>query len=260
MRNNFESIYLELVKELRNSNIVGNTKEIINYQFTIDPKFNIAPSRHASQKYMIAELIWYFAGKNDMRFIKQFASIWQTLSDDGKTNNSAYGYIMQYKHKHNQIEQVIDILKNDTQSRRAVININIPHPNKKLTKDEPCTIALQYMIRNNQLYATTLMRSNDLWFGLPYDVYFFTELQKYIAKQLNIQIGTYTHFAGSMHMYLKDYDKIIENIEKGPKQYQYLINVNMLIEKSNFLYHIVNKDNIIDICLREGVLYENSDT
>jgi thymidylate synthase len=248
-----DSIYQKLIIDLLQKPIVDNTRELTNLKFTIDAKDNIIHRRQPSVEYMLAEMIWYFAGKNDLRFISQFASMWKKLSDDGKTNNSAYGYILQHKHNHNQIQQVIDILKQHPESRRAIMNINTPHPRKMQTNDEPCTIALQFLIRNNQLHATGMMRSNDLWFGLPYDIYFFTSLQHYIAKQLNIETGTYTHFATSFHMYIKDDKKIKETLMFNQK-FKYKINVDELIEKSHYLYHIVNKDNIIEICKREGVL------
>jgi thymidylate synthase len=55
---------------------------------------------------------------------------------------------------------------------------------------------------------TTMMRSNDVWFGLPYDIVFFTEVQKYIARKMGITAGVYTHFVVSLHMYLRDEEKL----------------------------------------------------
>lgn len=52
--------------------------------------------------------------------------MWNKLSDDGITANSAYGYILQKKHGFNQIEKIIELLKVDPYSRRAVMNINVP--------------------------------------------------------------------------------------------------------------------------------------
>ena len=58
------------------------------------------------------------------------------------------------------------------------------------------------------------MRSNDLWLGFPYDVFQFTCLQVRMAMELGLDIGTYTHIAGSLHLYARDFEKAIKN-EKG---------------------------------------------
>jgi thymidylate synthase len=66
---------------------------------------------------MLAELIWYFSGSQSSKWISQFAKLWCKISDDGETSNSAYGYSILYKHGFSQIDQVVEILKNDSNSR-----------------------------------------------------------------------------------------------------------------------------------------------
>lgn len=53
------------------------------------------PKRKISEKYANAELEWYWSGDNSCKTIGQSAKMWLSLSDDGKTNNSAYGYILE---------------------------------------------------------------------------------------------------------------------------------------------------------------------
>ena len=69
------------------------------------------------------------------------------------------------------------------------------------TKDLPCTISLQYLIREGALHCIVYMRSNDLWLGFPYDVFCFTAFQTKLAMELGVKLGTYTHIAGSLHLY-----------------------------------------------------------
>lgn len=194
---------------------VNNTLELENMAFTIDTnENNIISCRDISLPYLFGEMVWYLSGSESMKFISKFASMWERISDDGKTSNSAYGNIVFERYDFNQIEKIIDLLTKDPGSRRALININIPNPNVIETKDEPCTICLQFLIRNGKLNCTGMMRSNDIWFGLPYDIVFFTEVQKYIARRLGICSGTYTHFATSLHVYERDIEKLKKVIEK----------------------------------------------
>lgn len=221
--NNIDTIYLSLLRRLSISPKCGNTREISNVQIMLDNiENNIVSIRNLSPSYLAGELLWYWGNRNDLDFISKFSSFWSHISDDGVTSNSAYGYLMQSGYGFNQIELIIEMLQKDSNSRRAVINLNVPNPNAIITKDEICTIAVQFYIRNGKLNCTTMMRSNDIWFGFPYDVAFFTDLQKYIAMRLNVKYGTYTHFVVSMHMYNKDYDKIQEIIKNPVSNKMYL--------------------------------------
>ena len=58
------------------------------------------------------------------------------------------------------------------------------------------------------------MRSNDLWLGFPYDVFQFTCMQVLMSMELGIELGSYTHIAGSLHMYKRDFDKAIERYKE----------------------------------------------
>lgn len=192
---------------------VGNTREINDVCFVIDvSKGNIVSCRDISLPYLFGEMTWYLAGEQSVEFISKFASLWKRISDDGETSNSAYGNIMFSRYGFDQFGKVVELLKKDPHSRRAVININVPNPKVIETKDEPCTIMLQFLLRNGKLNCTGVMRSNDIWFGLPYDVVFFTEVQKEIARRLGVEVGTYTHFATSLHVYERDREKLIKVI------------------------------------------------
>jgi thymidylate synthase len=202
---NVNQMYKKLSKLLFREKLTGNTKELNNVVFTIkdvtDPIINI---RDMSISYLCGELMWYFCGSNDVHFISKFAKRWSEITDDGTTSNSAYGHIIAKRHGFNQFETVTELLKKDLLSRRAVINFNVPNKNVIDTKDEICTICLQFLIRENKLDCTAMMRSNDIVFGTPYDIAFFVSLQKNMAKELGIECGKYTHFATSIHLYQKD--------------------------------------------------------
>ena len=208
---NVDSMYLDVCNKLLNSPIVDATgmRELLNCSFTVHDVTNpIIFIRNISIPYMFGELLWYFNGSNSLEFISKYASLWSRISDDGHTSNSAYGYILKSKHGFNQIDTAIDLLLHDRYNRKATINLNVPNFNVTQTKDEPCTIALQLYIRDNKLHCTGMMRSNDVWFGLPYDIIYFTEIQRYAARQLDVDLGIYTHFAVNLHMYQHNFETI----------------------------------------------------
>jgi thymidylate synthase len=71
-------------------------------------------------------------------------------------------------------------------------------------KDIPCTLSVQFVLRQERLYAITTMRSNDLWLGFPYDVFCFSTLQRLFAYTLGVDVADYVHNVGSMHLYTRD--------------------------------------------------------
>lgn len=238
-----DKVYIDICKKiLKDGEIVNDTKEIRNYQFTIQkPEQTIISVRNISLNYLCGELSWYMSGSNDLKYIAKFGSLWNKMTDDGKTVNSAYGDIIFNRHNFNQLETMINLLKTDKNSRRAVININVPNKNVITTHDEPCTICLQFLIRDDKLHLTTMMRSNDIWFGLPYDIVFFTCLQRVMAKELNVECGTYTHFATSLHMYLRDEDNIKDVIKRHSQNAKCIDALKLYNERSS-IYADTDKD------------------
>jgi thymidylate synthase len=207
--NTVDEAYKTLCEMLVTAPTVGNTRELNNMKIEINDISNsIVSVRNISTTYLLGEFLWYFNGSQSMEYISKYSTFWKHISDDGVTSNSAYGYLLMHKHGFNQIEKVIELLTVDPNSRRAVININVPNVRVIETKDEPCTIALQFLNRDGKLHCTAIMRSNDIWFGTPYDWAFFIELQKVIADRLGLGYGTYTHFATSFHAYERNMEEI----------------------------------------------------
>lgn len=190
----------------RDGEVVG---EVIN-AFTIikDPTRCIMKNniRKLPIRYCIGELLWYLSGNNNLSAIQHYSSSWDRMSDDGKTVNSNYGQLIQSQYGFNQLTMCEDLLRKDPNSRQAVIHLKPARDvNASPTKDLPCTVSLQFFIRDQKLYMTTYMRSNDIWMGFPYDVFQFTCMQILLAMKLNVDLGSYTHIAGSLHLYKRNF-------------------------------------------------------
>jgi len=144
------------------------------------------------------------------------------VSDDGKTVNSAYGnrlFTIKNNHNYTQLDYIVDVLIADPSSRKAVMPIYDRHDAHE-SKDNPCTMFLQFFIRNNALECHTFMRSNDAWLGLPYDVAFFTLVQEIVYMRLirriaNLTLGSYFHNVTSFHAYAKDWAGITTCANEG---------------------------------------------
>lgn len=203
---------MSIDQESRDGNVVG---EIINAITVIeDPTRCIMFNkiRKMPFRYAVGELLWYLSGNNKLSEIQKYTSSWDRMSDDDETVNSNYGYCIQHKYGFDQWEYVKDMLKKNPNSRQAVIHIK--EASDKPSKDVNCTVSCQFFIREGKLYMTTYMRSNDIWMGFPYDVFQFTAMQILLSMQLGVELGTYTHIAGSLHMYERDFVIAKENEDK----------------------------------------------
>lgn len=204
-------------KRLKDSRDGSVVDEIINAVTVIkDPTRCIMKNkiRKMPMRYAVGELLWYLSGNNKLSAIQKFTKAWDRMSDDGEHVNSNYGYCLMHKFGFNQIEQALIQLRDNPSSRQVVLHIKeARNLIDNQTKDLNCTVCLQLFIREGKLYMTTYMRSNDLWMGFPYDVFQFTCLQTLLAMELDVELGTYTHVAGSLHLYERDYLKGKANLD-----------------------------------------------
>lgn len=97
---------------------------------------------------------------------------------------------------------IVERLREDPDTRQAVVTLWDPEYDAAGgKKDHPCTTAFIFQVRNGKLDMSVLMRSVDLYWGLPYDTQQFAMLQLSVAGVLGIPVGKYTHHGASAHLY-----------------------------------------------------------
>ena len=183
----------------------GDTKALFNVGFYItDPMDNKIINRERNWKldYAEAEWEWYLSGDRNIKRLGDLygkvPEIWKRMADKNGNVNSNYGW--QWYRK-DQISYVIRKLRNEPDTRHAAISIYDCKEHEKYKKDTQCTYAIQFTILNKRLNMSVVMRSNYLWYGFCNDQYQFSNLQQLIADSLEIEVGTYYHFAHNMHLY-----------------------------------------------------------
>jgi thymidylate synthase len=148
----------------------------------------------------LGELCWYLAKTNELGFISYYIPAYRRFAD-GEEIFGGYGPRLFDWDGLDQIGNVLDLLRNNPFSRKAVIQLFDAEDIVQEHKDVPCTCTLQLMIRRGHLLMFVNMRSNDAYLGLPHDVFCFTMLQEVMARTLNVEVGTYKHAVGSLHLY-----------------------------------------------------------
>lgn len=211
------------------------TLELLNYSFTpINPDNNIihVGGFETDEQFSELEWKWYLSQDPDTSWHPRIENAWAKVGIEGEAASN-YGHRIWGAHEDfpDQIQWVVDELKRDRHSRRAVINLNYPGDKLKQHRigrdkqqtheiaDFPCTMSVQFFIRDNRLYCMCHMRSNDLVLGFRTDLYTMTELQKLVHSHLqetydNLLLGGYCHSANSLHLYKRHFDTFREYVER----------------------------------------------
>lgn len=190
----------------------GRVKELLNTQIVItDPQRRevLSLNRKANVFAQIAETMWVLAGRNDIEWLSVYLPRAKEYSDDGKTWRGGYGPRLRGGHfGFDQLQHVVDTLRADPWSRRAVIAIYEPQTDASPGKDIPCNDFLQFQSRLGALHLTVTVRSNDLmwgWSGI--NAFEWSVVQEIVAHLLGIAVGTLTFNIGSLHLYEPHWDK-----------------------------------------------------
>jgi thymidylate synthase len=185
----------------------ANTKAIFNQSFTIeDPMQKVikTPVRKFNQDYAEYEWHWYQNGNRDASEIAERAKIWKQMMVPGTTEvNSNYGYFWNYN---NQLVKVIDELKRNKETRRAIVVHYILHEIDRYKYDTPCNDVLNFYIKDDKLHMTVFARSIDLVFGFCNDQYTFAKLMEHVSRKTKYPVGQMHWFITNLHVYPRHYD------------------------------------------------------
>ncbi|MES2982599.1 MAG: thymidylate synthase [Verrucomicrobiota bacterium] len=202
----------------------GLTHEILHASLTIEnPRDRWVASRTPTinPAFAIAEVIWILCGRQDSQFLNYFNNILPRYSGYVSNYHGAYGYRLRKKFEIDQIRESYEALNHNSASRQVVLQIwdsKSDLPNRDgapRAEDIPCNICSMLKVRNGRLEWTQVMRSNDLFRGLPLNIIQFTILQEVMAGWLNLEVGPYHHISDSLHIYDADLDSIASLTKVG---------------------------------------------
>jgi thymidylate synthase len=195
----------------------GANSEIIGVLIELErPRARLSRTETRGRPFSaLGELLWYLTKDNRLDFILPYIPAYADDSEDNSTVHGGYGPRIFRQRDHDQFENVIKQLKDSATSRRAVIQIFDAEDNGRRHKEVPCTLSLQFLLRDGKLNLIASMRSNDAYLGLPHDVFCFTMIQEMVARILGVDVGTYRHFVGSMHLYEKDREHARRYLDEG---------------------------------------------
>jgi len=207
------------------------TKELLHVTTSIrEPRQRVVFARTINPALAIAETIWILAGSNDLSFIKFWNPRWNDYSDDGITLCGAYGFRLgsqptlvkeqEQSLRHwnsdqrplDQLKMAYEALQYSPNTRQVVLQfwdkvLDMANPNAR-SKDVPCNLVSHLLIRDQRLEWLQVMRSNDFYWGFPYNVITFTTLQEIVSGWLGVDVGDYVHLSDSLHVYRRHWNDL----------------------------------------------------
>jgi thymidylate synthase len=195
----------------------GLTHEILHAAITVsDPRQRWVVSRlpPMNPAFAIAEVIWIMCGRNDARFLTFWNTQLPKFAGDSTILHGAYGYRLRQHFGFDQLSRAYQALKHNPDSRQVILQIwdgSIDFPDetgKAQSSDIPCNVSSLLKIRNGKLEWTQVIRSNDLFLGLPHNLVQFTCLQEILAGWLNVEVGSYNQISDSLHVYTTDWQNL----------------------------------------------------
>lgn len=201
----------------------GKCREVIMTQVTLREPFPFeitTPGRHGSLPAQIAETMWILAGRNDVDWLSNYLPRAKDFSDDGKTWHGGYGPRIRAWDANednlfegvDQLAHVVELLKADPNTRRAVVQIYNPtfdaFSADVARKDIPCNNWIHFLPRDGVLHAHVAIRSNDLMWGWSGINHFeWAAIQHIVAGLVGMEQGSLTFSISSLHLYEPHWDK-----------------------------------------------------
>jgi thymidylate synthase len=215
-------------REASMTNIMGSkTIELVGQSFIADENSIFGK---VNEDYIRREEEWYRSQSLNINDIPGGApAVWKAVADKDGFINSNYGWCVFSKENNSQFEKVVNELKKNPESRRAVIIYTRPtmwdEYNLNGRSDFMCTNTVQYLIRDEVVHCIVQMRSNDAVFGYKNDRAWHLTVLGDVAKELNLPIGNIYWQVGSLHVYERHFHLIecsSEYSDEDLKFYQYM--------------------------------------
>ena len=235
--------YLDLLQDiLENGTQKGDrtgtgTTSVFARQFRHDLNlgFPLLTTKKLHFKSIANELIWFLSGNTNTTWLKENGvSIWDEWATDAGDLGPIYGsqwtaWPTKNQESINQIDYVIECLKNNPNSRRILFHgWNVEYlPDESMSPQEnvlqgkmalpPCHLLYQFYVAEGRLSAQLYIRSSDSFLGLPYNIASLALLTHMLAQQVSLDLGEIIISTGDSHIYSNHFEQVSEQLKREPK-------------------------------------------
>jgi thymidylate synthase len=201
---------------------LGSTTELLHVSMTLrSPRDRWVASRipAINPAFALADLVWILNGANESSTINFWNPRLPKFAGRSNTYHGAYGFRLRCQFGMDQLLRAYEVLRKNPESRQVVLQMwdagkDLPNSEgNPASEDIPCNLCSILKVRNKKLEWLQVIRSNDVFLGLPYNFVQFTSLQEIMAGWLGLEIGEYHQVSDSLHLY--DHDRTTMKISNN---------------------------------------------
>jgi thymidylate synthase len=173
---------------------------------------------------LIHEFVWYLSGEEHIRTLREETGIWDAWADDEGRLDTAYGrfwrrypvpedglpgeawpedghrWLNEDERTFDQIQYVLDTLRENPNSRRMVVNAWHP-ANAAVSTLPPCHYSFVFNVQGDQLNLHLTQRSGDVALGIPFNIAAYALLATAVAQRTGFEVGSFAHTVVDAHVY-----------------------------------------------------------
>ena len=191
-------------------------------RYNLDDGFPLLTTKKLHLKSIIYELLWFLRGDTNIKYLNDHkVSIWDEWADENGDLGPVYGHQWRSWPDYNggvidQIQYVVDQLKNNPNSRRMIVSAwNVAEVNKMALP--PCHTIFQFYVADGRLSLQLYQRSADTFLGVPFNIASYALLLQMMAQVTGLKAGDFIHTTGDTHLYLNHIEQAKLQLTREPR-------------------------------------------
>jgi thymidylate synthase len=214
------------------------TRSVFGHQmrFDLNEGFPLVTTKKVHLKSIIYELLWFLRGDANATWLQERGvSIWDEWADP-QTGDLGPVYGVQWRSwptpdggHIDQIQQVVDQLKTNPDSRRIIVSAwNVSELSKMALM--PCHAFFQFYVAPPQetggkgrLSCQLYQRSADIFLGVPFNIASYALLTHMLAQQCDLDVGDFIWTGGDCHIYDNHVEQVTTQLARDPLPYPSLV-------------------------------------
>ena len=231
--------YLNLVQHVLDTGSLKNNRTGTDtlsafgthYKVDLSKGFPLLTTKKVFFNSVIRELLWYLSGQTHIRDLRKHTKIWDAWTSEEKNweVGKMYGYQWINWEKYNedpktkkisktyinQIENVINQIKTNPNSRRMVVTAWNPSVLDEIALPS-CHAFFIFNVLDGKLNCHLTQRSGDIALGIPFNLACYATLTQMIAQETNLKLGFFSHYINDAHIYVNHINGLKEQLKRNP--------------------------------------------
>ena len=191
-------------------------------RFNLEDGFPLLTTKKLHLKSIIYELLWFLRGDTNVRWLQEHGvRIWNEWADENGELGPVYGHQWRSWPDYNggtidQIQNVIDLIKNHPDSRRMMVSAWNPAEVEQMALP-PCHCLFQFYVADDRLSLQLYQRSADTFLGVPFNIASYALLRQMMAQVTGLKPGEFVHTTGDTHLYLNHLEQARLQLTRTPR-------------------------------------------